>query len=188
MRISANEIKSGNILDYESDLWIVTKQPEHTKPGKGGAYVQVEMKSLRKGNKLNQRFSSSKNIEKAFLEKKEMQFLYKEENFLVFMDLNSFEQVTIDSELVKEKLLFFSDGMIVEIEFYQEQALNVILAKTIIAEIKETSPVIKGSAVSSSYKPALMVNGLRIMVPTYLKTGEKVIIKTADTTFIKRAE
>ena len=101
MRISANDIKSGNILDYEGELWIVAKNPEHTKPGKGGAYVQVEMKNLRTGNKLNQRFSSSESVEKAFLERKEMQYLYKEENLLVFMDPDSFEQVMIDQDLMK---------------------------------------------------------------------------------------
>ena len=188
MRISANDIKSGNILDYEGELWVVSKTPEHTKPGKGGAYVQVEMKNLRTGNKLNQRFSSSESVEKAFLERKAMQYLYKEENLLVFMDPDSFEQLMIDQELMKDKLPFLTDGMNVEVEFYQDKPLGIVLAQTVVLEIQETDPVIKGSTVTSSYKPAIMANGLRVMVPPYLVTGEKIIVKTEDATFVKRAE
>ena len=188
MRISANDIKSGNILDYEGELWVVSKTPEHTKPGKGGAYVQVEMKNLRTGNKLNQRFSSSESVEKAFLERKEMQYLYKEENLLVFMDPDSFEQIMIDQELMKAKLPFLADGMNVEVEFYQDKPLGIILAQTVILEIQETDPVIKGATATSSYKPAIMNNGLRVMVPPYLVSGEKIIVKTEDATFVKRAE
>ena len=188
MKITATTIKAGNVLFYEGVLWVVSKQPEHTKPGKGGAYVQVEMKNLRTGNKLNQRFSSSESVEKAFLERKEMQYLYKEENLLVFMDPDSFEQVMIDQDLMKDKLPFLADGMSVEVEFYQDKPLSIVLAQTVILEIQETDPVIKGSTATSSYKPAIMVNGLRVMVPPYLVTGEKIIVRTEDATFVKRAE
>lgn len=188
MRISANDIKAGNILDFEGQLWIVSKNPEHTKPGKGGAYVQVEMKNLRTGNKLNQRFSSSETIEKAFLEMKTMQYLYKEDNRLVFMDPDSFEQVMIDQEIMKDKIAFLEDGMNVEIEFYQDQPMSVSLPQTVILEIIETDPVIKGATVTSSYKPAIMPNGIRVMVPPYLVTGERIIVRTEDSTFVKRAE
>ncbi len=188
MRISANDIKSGNILDYEGELWVVAKNPEHTKPGKGGAYVQVEMKNLRTGNKLNQRFSSSDSVEKAFLERKTMQYLYQENNLLVFMDPDSFEQVMVDQEVMKENLPYLEDGMNVDIEFYQDKPLNIILPQTVVLEIQETDPVIKGSTVTSSYKPAIMSNGLRVMVPPYLVQGEKIIVRTEDTSFVKRAE
>lgn len=188
MRISANDIKSGNILDYEGELWVVAKTPEHTKPGKGGAYVQVEMKNLRTGNKLNQRFSSSDSVEKAFLERKTMQYLYQENNLLVFMDPDSFEQVMIDQDIMKENLPYLSDGMEVDIESYQDKPLNVILPQTVILEIIETDPVLKGATVTSSYKPAIMSNGLKVMVPPYLVTGEKIIVRTEDTSFVKRAE
>lgn len=188
MRISANDIKSGNILDYEGELWIVAKTPEHTKPGKGGAYVQVEMKNLRTGNKLNQRFSSSDSVEKAFLERKTMQYLYQENNLLVFMDPDSFEQVMIDQDIMKENLPYLSDGMEVDIESYQDKPLNVILPQTVVLEIVETDPVLKGATVTSSYKPAIMSNGLKVMVPPYLVTGEKIIVRTEDTSFVKRAE
>ena len=188
MRISANDIKSGNILDYEGALWVVAKTPEHTKPGKGGAYVQVEMKNLRTGNKLNQRFSSSDSVEKAFLERKTMQYLYKEENLLVFMDPDSFEQVMIDQAIMGENLPYLADGMEVDVESYQDKPLNIILPQTVVLEITETDPVLKGSTVTSSYKPAIMNNGLRVMVPPYLVTGEKIIVRTEDTSFVKRAE
>lgn len=188
MRISANDIKIGNILDYEGDLWMVAKQPEHTKPGKGGAYVQVEMKNLRTGNKLNQRFSSTESVQKAFLEYKTMQYLYKEDNHLIFMDSDTFEQVMVPQEVAKDKIPFMEEGMNVDVEFYQDKPLNIILAQTVVLEIAETDPVIKGSTVTSSYKPAIMVNGLRVMVPPYLVTGEKIIVRTEDCTFVKRAE
>lgn len=188
MRISANDIKAGNILDYEGELWMVSKTPEHTKPGKGGAYVQVEMKNLRTGNKLNQRFGSSESVEKAFLEQKNMQYLYKEENRLVFMDPDNFEQIMIDQEIMKDKLPFLEEGMNINVEFYQDKPLSVSLAQTVVLEIVQTDPVIKGATVTSSYKPAIMSNGLRVMVPPYLVSGEKIIVRTEDATFVKRAE
>lgn len=188
MRITANNIKSGNILDYKGELWIIIKNPEHIKPGKGVAYVQVEMKNLRTANKVNQRFSSSEVLKKAFLEKKEMQFLYKEGTFLVFMDPRSFEQIMVDSKIMKDKLIFLNEGMTVEIDFYEGYPLNIILAPNVILEIKQTDPVIKGANITFSYKPALMTNGLKIMVPPYLVNGEKILVKVEDSSFIKRAE
>ncbi len=188
MRISANDIKIGNILDYENELWTVAKNPEHTKPGKGGAYVQVEMKNLRTGNKLNQRFSSTESVEKAALEYEAMQYLYAEGEHLVFMDPNSFEQVLLDKSLLGDKLPFLTDGMNVDVELYKETPLNIKLPKTVIVEIEETDPVIKGSTVTSSYKPAILTNGLKVAVPPYLVTGEKIVVKTEDLTFAERAK
>lgn len=188
MRISANDIKAGNVLDYEGQLWVVAKNPDHTKPGKGGAYVQVEMKNLRTGNKLNQRFSSTDSVEKAFLEYKEMQYLYIEGEHLVFMDPISFEQMLLDKKLLGERLPFLTDGMNVDIEFYQENPLSIKLPATVIVEIQETDPVIKGATVTSSYKPALLTNGLKVMIPPYLVTGEKIVVKTEDSTFVERAK
>lgn len=188
MRISANDIKSGNILDYEGQLWMVSKNPEHTKPGKGGAYVQVEMKNLRTGNKLNQRFSSVENVERAFLESKEMQFLYIEDGKLILMDPESFEQIMLQADMLGDKLPFLTDGMNVTVEFYQEKALNIKLPQTVLVEVEQTDPVIKGSTVTSSYKPAMLTNGLRVMVPPYLVSGEKIIVKTEDLTFVERAK
>ena len=188
MRISANDIKIGNILDYEKQLWVVAKNPEHTKPGKGGAYVQVEMKNLRTGNKLNQRFISTETVEKAFLEHQEMQYLYAEGEHLVFMDPTSFEQILLSNKLLGDKLPFLTDGMNVDVEFYQETPLSIKLPKTVIVEVVETDPVIKGSTVTSSYKPAILANGLKASVPPYLVTGEKIVVKTDDLTFVERAK
>lgn len=188
MKISANDIKIGNILDYENELWTVIKNPEHTKPGKGGAYVQVEMKNLRTGNKLNQRFSSTESVDKAFLDYQEMQYLYAEGEHLVFMDPNTFEQKLLDKKLLGDKLPFLTDNMNVDVEFYQEIPLNIKLPKTVIVEIEMTDPVIKGSTITSSYKPAILTNGLKVAVPPYLVTGEKIVVKTEDLTFVERAK
>ncbi len=188
MRISANDIKAGSILDYEGELWLVAKNPDHTKPGKGGAYVQVEMKNLRTGNKLNQRFSSTDSVEKAFLDYNKMQYLYAEDEHLIFMDPKSFEQMMIDKKLLGNKLPFLTDGMEVDIAFYQETPLSIKLPATVIVEVEETDPVIKGSTVTSSYKPALLTNGLKVSVPPYLTSGEKIVVKTDDVTFVERAK
>ncbi len=188
MRISANDIKAGNILDYEGELWTVAKSPDHTKPGKGGAYVQVEMKNLRTGNKLNQRFSSTDSVEKAFLERKDMQFLYLEGENLVFMDPESFDQIMIPSSMLGDKLPLLTDGMTVGVEFYEEKPLSIKLPATVIVEVETTDPVIKGATVTSSYKPAILVNGLKVMVPPYLTSGEMIVIKTEDLAFVERAK
>ncbi|MCC8368586.1 MAG: elongation factor P [Rickettsia endosymbiont of Oxypoda opaca] len=188
MKISANSIRTGNILVYNNDLWVVNKTPEHTKPGKGGAYVQVEMKNLKTGTKLNERFSSSDYIEKAELEHKNFQFLYFEDNNLVLMDNVTFEQITIDKQILGEKLPLLTDNMLVKVEFYGDNPLNIELPPTVTAEIVQTDPVIKGSTVTSSYKPAILANGIRVMVPQYLVAGEKIIIKTEDISFVERAK
>lgn len=188
MKISANEIKAGHILDHDGGLWIVSKNPEHTKPGKGGAYVQVEMKNLRTGNKLNQRFSSTETVEKAYLDQEEKQFLYAEDNKLICMDPNSFEQIALDKEILGDKLPFLVDGMSITLESYQEKPLSARLPATVTVEIEHTDPVIKGSTVTSSYKPAILTNGVRVMVPPYLTTGEKIVVKTEDASFVERAK
>ena len=188
MKISANDIKAGNVLDYEGALWVVAKNPEHTKPGKGGAYAQVEMKNLRTGNKLNQRFSSVENVTRAFLESKEMQFLYIEDTHIIVMDPESFEQTRLSSDLLGSKLPFLTDGLIIKVEFYQDEALNIQLPATLVVEVEQTDPVIKGSTVTSSYKPAILINGLKVMVPPYLVSGEKIVVKTDDLSFVERSK
>lgn len=189
MKISANSIRAGNVLVHEAELWVVAKQPEHTKPGKGGAYVQVEMKNLKTGNKLNQRFSSSDYVEKAHLERKEYQFLYAEDNKLVLMDTDNFEQFYLNKEVVDNtQLPFLVDNMLVTVEMYEETPLSVTLPASVICEIAETDPVIKGATATSSYKPAILVNGVRVLVPPYLTTGEKIVVKTEDASFVERAK
>lgn len=188
MKISANSIRSGNILVHEGALWIVSKTPEHTKPGKGGAYVQVEMKNIKTGTKLNQRFSSTDYIEKAFLEQKDYQYLYPEDDKLVFMDNETFEQIYLDKEIIGDRLPFLQDGMLVKVEFHGEEPLNVELPMNIISTIVETEPVIRGSTVTSTYKPAILENGVRVMVPPYIENGQKIVVRTEDSSFVERAK
>jgi elongation factor P len=177
MKVSANSIKVGNILVYRDELWRVIKSPEHVKPGKGPAYVQLEMKNLKTGNKLNERVSSSDYLEKAQLEQKDFQFLYLEDEKLVLMDTENFEQITLNKDLLGDKF-----------QFLEETPLSVELPQTIIGEVVETDPVIKGSTVTSSYKPAILSNGVKVMVPSYLTVGEKIVVKTEDSSFVERAK
>jgi elongation factor P len=189
MKVAANSVRTGHILIYNDDLWVVAKQPEHTKPGKGPAYIQVEMKNLKTGTKTNERFNSSDYLDRAQLEQKEYQYLYMEGSNLVLMDLETFEQIHLSQDVVgEENMPYLADNMIVIIESFQEKPLNLRLPATVILEVKETDPVIKGATATSSYKPAIMENGLRVMVPPYLTTGEKIVVKTEDSTFVERAK
>ncbi|EER22123.1 MULTISPECIES: elongation factor P [spotted fever group] len=188
MKISANSIRTGNILVYNNDLWVVSKIPEHTQPGKGGAYVQVEMKNLKTGTKRNERFSSSNYLEKAELEQKDYQFLYFEGDDLVLMDTKHFDQINVPKEILEEKLPFLTENMIVKVEFYNEKPLNIELPPTVILEISETDPVIKGATATASYKPAILENGIKVKVPQYLEIGEKIVVKTDDITYVERAK
>jgi len=188
MKISTNSIRSGNVLVHNGDLWVVSKTPEHTKPGKGGAYVQVEMKNLKNGTKLNERFSSSDYVEKAQLEQREFQFLYKEDDNLVLMNTETFEQVYVNKEILGEKLPFLTDNILLKVEFYEEKLLSVELPQTVIVEIADTEPVIKGATATASYKRATLTNGVIVLVPTYLVTSEKIVVKTEDLSFVERAK
>lgn len=188
MEISANELKNGTKFEYEGDVWVIIKNPVHTKPGKGGAYVQVEMKSLFHDTKMNKRFSSTEKFTKPYFEHLEMQYLYTENNNLVLMDPNSFEQILVDSEIMGDKFPFLEDGMNVKVEFYKEKPVFVVLPNTVILEVVETEPVIKGATVTSSFKPAILSNGVKISVPPYLVVGEKVVVKTEDASFVERAK
>lgn len=188
MKISANSIRAGNILVYQNALWSVTKMPEHTKPGKGGAFVQVEMKNLKTGTKINERFNSTVNLERAHLETKDYQFLYPEGDQICFMDLETFEQITTSTDIVKQDPRYLTDNMVVAIDFFENQPISIDLPNTTILEITETDPVIKGSTVTSSHKPALLSNGVKITVPPYLTIGEKIVVKTENDSFVERAK
>lgn len=189
MKIIANTIKMGNVLVYNDDLWMVIKPPEHTKPGKGGAYIQVELKNLKNKTKTNKRFSSSEYVKKAYLEQKDMQFLYFEDDNLVLMDNKTFDQVVIHRNLLGDKLPFLTDNMVITIEFYNDTTpINASLPKTVTMQIEYTDPIIKTATVTPSYKPAVLTNGLKVMVPGYLVSGENIIVNTDDSTFVERAK
>ncbi|MGI4775749.1 MAG: elongation factor P [Janthinobacterium lividum] len=188
MKILANSVRVGNILVHRNQLYKVAKPPEHTKPGKGPAYIQLEMKPIGGGNKLNERFSSSDYIETAQLEQKDFEYLYSEGANLVLMDRENFEQITVSKKILSDKLHFLKDNMIIKVEFYKNDPLSAELPMTIVDEIIETDPVIKGATATSSFKPAQLAGGAMVKVPSYLTVGEMIVVKTEDSTYVERAK
>lgn len=188
MKIIANSIRAGNILMHNDRLYIVTKTPEHTKPGKGGAFVQVEMKDLKTGNKLNERFSSTENVERVRLDQKAFQYLYQEGDKLFFMDTESFEQLELDQNIISDKLAYLQDNMHVMIELYENQPIRIELPETVELSIRETEPVVKGQTAASSYKPAILENGIRVMVPPFVNIDDKIVVRTEDDSYVERVK
>ena len=185
MKINAGEIRVGMLLEYKSDLWIVLKT-QHVKPGKGGAFAQVEMKSVNKNTKLNERFRSSESVEKASLEEMKYNFLYKDDNNYFFMEPKSFEQIEIKKEIIGEKGKLLSENLEVSINFYNDVAISVDLPNQISCKIVSTDVALKGQTVSSSYKPATLDNGLNIQVPPFIESGDNVIIDTRNLNYVKK--
>lgn len=187
MKISGVEIRPGNILEYEAGIWKVAKI-QHTQPGKGGAYMQVEMKNLIDGRKTNVRFRSADTVEKVRLETKDFQFLYAEGTDLVFMDKDNYEQITIAKDVVGEDADFLQDGMDVVLELWEERPISVELPENIEATIVEADAVVKGQTASSSYKPAILDNGVRVMVPPHISAGTRIVVHVADREYVRRAD
>lgn len=187
MKINGNAIRPGNVIEHKGGLWVAVKI-QHTQPGKGGAYLQVELKNLRDGSKLNERFRSSESVEKVRLEQKPHQFLFADGELLTFMDTANYEQVSIARDLVGDRADFLQDGMDVEIEFHDDSPLTVILPEQVILEITDTEPTVKGQTAASSYKPAVLENGMRVMVPPFCGTGEKIVVNTETYEYLKRAD
>ncbi|MEO1292147.1 MAG: elongation factor P [Pseudomonadota bacterium] len=185
-KINGNEIRPGNILEHQNGLWAAVKV-QHVKPGKGGAFAQVELRNLRNGSKLNERFRSADKVERVRLEQKDQQFLYETDGMLTFMDTETFEQIELSADLLGERRPFLQDGMTVVIEYYDEEALNVTLPEKVVCTIAETEPVVKGQTAANSYKPAVLDNGLRITVPPFIDTGEKVEVMTETFEYVSRA-
>lgn len=185
MKIDGVSIRPGYVLEHNKRLWVVTKI-QHTQPGKGGAYMQVEMKDVKNGTKTNERFRSAESVEKVRLDQKDYQFLFADDDFLTFMDTQSYEQITLSKELAGEQLPFLQDGMMVIIESYEGDPISLTLPETVVLEIKEAEPVVKGQTASSSYKPAIMENGVRVMVPPFIEAGTKIVVNTADCTYAER--
>lgn len=187
MKINGIEIRVGNILDYEKKLWVVTKT-QHTQPGKGGAYMQVEMKALLEGTKLNQRFRSAETIERVHLEERPYQYLYAEGDDLIFMDQDTYEQISIARDFVGDAAAFLQDSMVVNVSMHEGRPVGVKLPEKVVLTITEADPVVKGQTASSSYKPAMLENGIRIMVPPHIDSGMKVVVNTEDNSYIERAK
>jgi elongation factor P len=188
MKINANSIRAGNVLEHNGRLWIVSKTPSWAMPGKGGAFVQVEMKDFKTGTKLNERFRSNDEVERVRLDQKDYQFLYMDGDMMTLMDNDTYDQITINKDILGDRSAFLQDGMIVTVESYEESPINVTLPDTVILEIAEADPVVKGQTVSSSYKPAVLVNGVKIMVPPFIESGTKVVVKTDDASYVERAK
>lgn len=187
MKISASEIKPGSIIEYKNDLWRCLKS-QAVKPGKGGAFNQVELKSITKGTKLNERFRSSETIEKASLEERDFQYLYSENDNLVFMNSKNFEQINVSKEIIGDDEKILKENMEVIIEFYEDKPLIVTLPKSADYEILDTEAVVKGQTASSSYKPAEIQNNVKIQVPPFINQGDVVSIDCQSKEYIKKAK
>ena len=187
MKILGNEIKPGMVIEHKEDLWSVLKT-QHVKPGKGGAFNQVELKSIKKGTKLNERFRSSDSLERAILDDKKFNFLYEDENNCHFMEQTNFEQVQINKSLLGEKNKLLKENMEVNVQFYEDQPLSVDLPSTVELKIETTDAAIKGQTASSSYKPATLENGIKIMVPPFINSEDKIILDTRTLEYVKKVK
>ena len=185
-KINGNEIRPGFIIEHDSGLWAAVKV-NHVKPGKGGAFAQVELKNLRDGRKLNERFRSEDKVEQVELEYREQQFLYETDGRLVFMDSETYEQTEIDSELLGDRRPFLQDGMTAKLQYFGEEALNVTLPQKVRCKVVDTEPVQKGQTAANSFKPAILDNGVRIMIPPFIGPDEDIIVHTELMEYSERA-
>ena len=187
MKINGNEIRPGNVLEHQNTLWAAVKV-QHVKPGKGGAFAQVELKNLLDGRKLNERFRSADTVERVRLEQKDFQFLYEQGDALVFMDQDTYEQLELAKDFVGERAAFLQDGMTVTVEMYEEKPIGITLPQHVTLEITEADAVVKGQTASSSYKPAVLENGVKVMVPPFIGAGEKIVVDTEELAYVRRAD
>ena len=186
MKISGVDIRPGNILEYDGGIWKVAKI-QHTQPGKGGAYMQVEMKNLQDGRKTNVRFRSADTVEKVRLDTKEFQYLYADGDSLVFMDKDTYEQITLPADLLGDAAAFLQDGMEVSLELWDEKPISVALPEQVEATIVEADAVVKGQTASSSFKPAVLENGVRVMVPPHIGSGTRIVVDVYERTYVGKA-
>jgi elongation factor P len=188
MKINGNAIRVGNVIQHDGGLWVAVKTA-HVKPGKGGAFAQVELKNLIDGRKLNERFRSSDTVERVTLEQKEFQYLYEQGDALVFMDQNTYDQIELQKDFVGEdQIRFLHDGMLVTLEFHEERPIGIELPESVVLQVVETEPTVKGQTASSSYKPAKASNGMRIMIPPYMGDGERILVSTETGEYLRRAD
>ena len=185
-KINGNEIKPGFVLEHDGGLWAAVKV-SHVKPGKGGAFAQVEMKNLRDGRKLNERFRSEDKVEQVRLDNKDQQFLYETDGKLVFMDSETFDQTELDADLLGDRRPFLQDGMMATIEYYGDEALTVRIPHKVVCRIVETEPVVNGQTAAKSFKPAILDNGVRVMVPPFVGQDENIVVNTELFEYSERA-
>jgi len=187
MKINGNAVRPGNVIEHKGRLWRAVKI-QHTQPGKGGAYMQVELKDIRDGTKLNERFRASETVERVRLEQKDHQFLYAEGDMLTFMDVGTYDQIQIPRDLLEDRAAFLQDGMTVSVESHEGRPIGVALPDQVSLAVVEADPVVKGQTAASSYKPAMLENGVRVMVPPFIEAGERIVVDTNEVTYVKRAE
>ncbi len=187
MKIDGNTIRPGYVIEHQGGLWRAMKI-SHTQPGKGGAYLQVELKNIRNGTKLNERFRSSEKVERATLEQRDYQFLYSEGDLYTFMHGETYEQIELSGDDIGDDKVFMQDGMEVTIEFHEETPLGISLPEKVTLEVIETEAVIKGQTAAGGYKPAILENGIRIGVPQFIKAGDKIVVRTEDREYSTRAD
>lgn len=187
MKINGNEIRPGNVIMHQDRLWVAVKV-DHVKPGKGGAYAQVELKAIVEGTKLNERFRSAETVERVTLEQRDFQFLYQQGEALVFMNTETYEQIELATDFVGERAAFLQDGMMVTVEMYEDKPLGIQLPAQVTLEVTDTEPVVKGQTAANSFKPAVLENGVKTMVPPFVGIGQKIVVDTTEVTYIRRAD
>ncbi|WP_084420681.1 elongation factor P [Henriciella litoralis] len=186
-KINGNEIKPGNVIEHQGSVWRAVKT-NSVKPGKGGAFNQVELRNLINGSKLNERFRSSETVEKIRLEQKDYQYLYDAGEAHAFMDQETFEQIEIQKDFIGEQEAFLQSEMVVVIEFYEDKPIGISLPDQVILTIEETEPVVKGQTAANSFKPATCENGIRVLVPPFVGPGERIVVQTEDSSYLRRAD
>lgn len=187
MRINGNAIRPGNVVEHKGGLWRAGKIA-HTQPGKGGAYLQVELRNLLDGSKLNERFRASENVEKVRLDQKDHQFLFGDGDSFTFMDTKTYDQIALNADQLGEQAAYLQDGMTVSIESHEGAVIGVALPEHVTLEVMDTEPVLKGQTAAASYKPAVLENDIRSSVPPFVGVGDKVVVNTEDGSYVKRAE
>ena len=187
MKINAIDLKPGNVLEHQNKLWVVLKR-ELVQPGKGGAFAQLEIRDLKSGNKATERFRTQESVERVYLDEKEMQFLYMEGDQATFMDNDSYEQIQVPRDLIGDPADFLADGMVCKVMVYEGTPLSVEMPPSVTMALVEADPVVRGQTASSSYKPGRLENGRRVMIPPHIETGTRIVVNTADSTYVERAK
>lgn len=187
MKVAANTLRKGMVVEYNDKLWVVMEN-ELRSPGKGAAVAQVVMRDIRAGNKMDIRFGTQDMVEKVRVDEEEYQYLYNDGDHYTFMNSENYEQITIDKELIGEPAQFLQENMVCSMQMYEGKPLSVTLPETVVMEIVEADPVVKGQTASSSYKPAKLENGARVMVPPHIGSGTRIVVRTEDSTYIERAK
>ena len=187
MKLNGNAIRPGNVIEHKSRLWVAVKT-SHVKPGKGGAFAQIELRDIRDGTKLNERFRATESVERVILDEADCTYLYEEGENLIFMHSETFEQIAINADMVGEQSAFLQDGMTVTLQSHEGEPISVTLPDQVVVTVVEADAVVKGQTASSSYKPAVLENGERVMVPPHIETGTRIVVRPEDASYVERAK